>query len=219
MRTISQASIAHAQNARQGRPPHRPMNANKLSRDSQAIRLEIEQGNGSSSASSWKIFTCTSSGRLIERIGDVRPKTPHRPQPKRPSFDPTYDFGSAIAIDRDRSPLARSSKVARSAVATAMPASSCRATPIFNARSRSSRRTIGFATVKNTSAIASRLADCRKSRKRAQLGARPRWPARVCRSIASDVARRLGFESVAANSLDCFERPRFRARIRRSHWR
>ena len=44
--------------------------------------------------------------------------------------------------------------------------------------------------------------------------ARPPWPARRCRSTASTSRRELGFDGVAANSLDVVQRPRFRARVR-----
>ncbi len=137
---------------------------------------------------------------LIDRLGDVGRKLHTGPQPQRPGVDRP----AALDPRRDRpidGRLLRTAAGVRRPLRARRAASSCRATRTCSGPSRCWPPTTGWPTARSSSATASGSPIAAAARTCCRW-ARPRWPARRCPSTATHVAERLGFDGVAANSLD-----------------
>ena len=193
-----------------------PTNATKLGRHWQQIRPEIEQG---------KFAVPHRAGRHphAHRAGADRaarrrrPQAAHRPQPQRSGRDRPAALGARR--DRpDRRAAGRRATGVRRPLRSRCGRHSARLHALAAGPAGAGRRIIGWPIAKSSSAIGSGWPIAGKRVNVLSLGA----AALAGTSLPidrDDVARRLGFRRRGGQQSRCFERPRFRARIRRSPWR
>ena len=137
---------------------------------------------------------------LVARLGDVGRKM-HTARSRNDQVATDLRLWDRDAIDQiDRRLLPNfSGRLSAAAMPTAI--ASCPATPTCSGPSRCWPRTIGWPIAKSSSAIASGWPIAGGGRTCCRSAPR-RWPARRCRSTGSSSPQRLGFDAVAANSLD-----------------
>ena len=198
--------------ARRGRTCSPPTKPSKSSPPSTTSPHEIERGDFAFSIKLEDIHTHIERA-LIERLGDVGRKL-HTGRSRNDQVVTDVKLWVRDAIDAlDKRLRESASRALLEAARTRPRRRSCPATRICSAPNRCWRPIISWPTSRNTSAtanawpIAASASTCCRS-------APPPWPARRCRSTATAFAGKLGFDAVAANSLDVSSDRDFAARIR-----
>ena len=149
---------------------------------------------------------------LIDRLGDVGRKL-HTARSRNDQVVTDVKLWVRDAIDDLDGRLAELQRAFVDVGRARARRDPARATRTCSGPSRSWRPTTSWPTSRSSSATATAWPTAASGRTSCRSGPRP-WPARRCRSTASRVARQLGFDGVAANSLDVSSDRDFAAGVR-----